>query len=141
MLRDADVSWRLADVYEAPEILFDLAEEQRGDYRTMLNGLIPIQIADEMSALLGYAGDVPIPTVDGPPDLLLARAARLIQDVRDNRTELLVELRKEAAYGVGIGYALARYRLDLEETLALLEPCRPDDGVPACARLELPDGR
>ena len=137
LLRDSDVSTRLADFYEGPGILFRLAEEQRGNYQTTLNGFVPVQAADEMSPLRNYAPDVPIATVEGTPGI--SEIGRLVQDVRDHRSEFLVELRKEVAYGVAIGYALARYQRDLEQTITLLEPWRPSAGAPACARLENPE--
>lgn len=139
LLRDSDLSFMLADFYQSPEILFRSAEEQRGNYLATLNGFVPVQIADEMSQLRGYTGDVPIATVDGTPAAGVAGLVRLIRDVRDYRTEFLVELRREAAYGVAIGYALARYQSDRERVLALLEPWRPDDGVPACGRPDDPN--
>ena len=93
-----------------------------------------------MSLLRRYdAGDVPIATVEGTPGVVISEIERLVQDVRDHRSEFLVELRKEAAYGVAIGYALARYQLDLEQMITLLEPWRPSAGAPACARLENPE--
>jgi hypothetical protein len=139
LLRDSDVSTRLADFYEAPGILFRLAEEQRGNYQATLNGFVPVQVADEMSPLRNYAGDVPIATVEGTPGVVISEIERLVQDVRDHRSEFLVELRREAAYGVAIGYALARYQLELEQVLTLLEPWRLSTGVPACARIENPE--
>ena len=134
LLRSSDVSFRLADFYQAPEILFRQAEEQRGDYRVMLNGFVPIQVADEMSPLRAYAPDASIPTVDGTPAVVAAELTRLLQDLRDHRSELLIELRKEAAYGVAVSYALARYRRDLDRMLAVLEPWRLSEGEASCGR-------
>lgn len=122
LIRDRSVAYELADFNRAPAVLFEMADEIRGDYREVVHEILPPEMAPEVSQLRGYVpGSMADPAwFEGMPDY-----ARTLRDLHRREDEVLALAQNEAAYLAAYVYALDRYRCEMSLILEMLEPRRP----------------
>jgi hypothetical protein len=122
LVRDRTVAFALADFNRAPEVLFGLADEIRGDYRKVVHEILPPELALDLSPLEGYVPDyMSAPAwFEGSPDY-----SRTLREFRLRGDELLALAQNEAAYVAAHGHALNRYRHIVADVLEVLGPWRP----------------
>ena len=129
---------RLSDIAAELRSNFCTVERIQGDYPTVVNELIPALLQAGFSQLSGFAQSKDAPPLADDDDL-----QRAIASVRARRAELLALAGNEAAVATAKWYALARIKLNTEETLESLaqwdrSPTSVAEDLVACAGPRIP---
>lgn len=122
LVRKLKPDLQLSAVYEGPNLLFAQVDQIEGDYRVVINELLPAQLQQKDSPLAKYARGSTAPAFVDDADLNAAIAA-----LRARRVELLGLARNEAAVATANWYALTRIKADM---MYLLDGLKPWDRNP-----------
>jgi hypothetical protein len=113
---DPDIAGEISSAFEAPGILLPQVAHLKGDYSVVAQQFIPASNQSELSSLRHY-----VPESAAPEIVFDISSDQAIDLIHENRDELLMLARGEAAAITANWYALKRLEVEFSNLKTLLE--------------------